>query len=225
MSAPFDLSETDRLLCTTRAVRRRLDLERPVERERILECVRLAQQAPTASNTQTWRWLVVSDAGLRGEIAAVYRSIAHAALPQARRSYVHDAQTQRVYDSAEWLAEHLHRVPVLVLPCVAAPEEPANHAAAAALYGSIFPAVWSFQLALRSRGLGSTLTTLHLYREAEVAKLLGIPDDVRQVGLLPVAYTVGTQFRAARRPPPESIVHWNRWDAGVSSALPSGRTA
>jgi nitroreductase len=223
MSALFDLAETDRLLSTTRAVRRRLDLERPVERERILECVRLAQQAPTASNTQTWRWLVVSDAGLRGEIAAVYRSIAHAALPQARRSYVHDAQTQRVYDSAEWLAEHLHRVPVHVLPCVAAAEPPAGNAAAAALYGSIFPAVWSFQLALRSRGLGSTLTTLHLHREAEVAKLLGIPEDVRQVALLPVAYTVGTQFRAARRPPAESIVHWNRWDAGVSSALPPAR--
>lgn len=211
MSVPFDLAETDRLLSTTRAVRRRLDLARPVERDVILECIRLAQQAPTASNTQTWRWVVVTDAGLRRDIAAVYKGIAEVGLPRARAHYAHDAQTTRVYDSAAWLAEHLHEVPVHVVPCVSGYDPSTGSAAAAALYGSIFPAVWSFQLALRSRGLGSALTTLHLYREAEVAKLLGIPDGVTQVALLPVAYTAGTEFRPARRPPPESIVHWNRW--------------
>lgn len=211
MSAPFDLTETDRLLSTTRAVRRRLDLARPVERDVILECIRLAQQAPTASNTQTWRWVVVTDAGLRREIAGVYKSIAEVGLPRAREQYAQDAQTTRVYDSAEWLAQHLHEVPVHAVPCVSGYDPSTGNAAAAALYGSIYPAVWSFQLALRSRGLGSALTTLHLYREAEVAKLLGIPDDVTQVALLPVAYTVGTEFRPATRPPPESIVHWDRW--------------
>lgn len=214
MSAPFDLAQTDRLLSTTRAVRRRLDLERPVERELLLDCIRLAQQAPTASNTQTWRWLIVSDAGLRAEIAGIYREIAQIGLPQGRKHASKDTQTARVYDSAEWLAEHLHEVPVLVVPCVSGYDPSAGSGMAAALYGSIYPAVWSFQLALRSRGLGSTLTTLHLYREAEVAKILGIPDEVTQVGLLPVAWTVGTDFKPAKRPPPESIVHWNRWQAG-----------
>ena len=213
MSAPFDLVETDRLLSTTRAVRRRLDLARPVGRDVILECIRLAQQAPTASNTQTWRWVVVTDAGLRRDIAAVYKGIAEVGLPRARAQYAQDAQTTRVYDSAEWLAQHLHEVPVHVVPCVSGYDPSAGSATAAALYGSIFPAVWSFQLALRSRGLGSALTTLHLYREAEVAKLLGIPDDVSQVALLPVAYTAGTEFRPARRPPPESIVHWDTWQS------------
>jgi nitroreductase len=213
VSAPFDLTETDRLLSTTRAVRRRLDLERPVERELLLECIDLAQQAPTASNTQTWRWLIVSDAEPRAEIARIYREIARAGLPAARKHGSQDAQTVRVYDSAEWLAEHLHQVPVLVVPCVSGYDPSAGSGMAAALYGSIYPAVWSFQLALRSRGLGSALTTLHLFREAEVAEILGIPDEVTQVALLPVAWTVGTDFKRASRPPPESIVHWNRWRA------------
>jgi len=212
VDAPFDTRETDRLLSTTRAVRRRLDLERPVPRELILDCVRLAQQAPTASNTQTWRWLVITDAELRAGVARIYREIGKPALPQARKLGSQDAQTGRVYDSAEWLVEHLHQVPVFVVPCVSGYDASAGSGMAAALYGSIYPAVWSFQLALRSRGLGSTLTTLHLFREAEVAKILGIPDDVSQVALLPVAWTVGTDFKPAVRPPPESIVHWNRWE-------------
>ena len=209
---PFDLRETDRLLSTTRAVRRRLDLPRPVEREVLPDCIRLAQQAPTASNTQTWRWLVVTDQRLRAQLAAIYRDFARVALPQGRAASAHDPQTGRVYDSAEWLAENLHRVPVHVIPCIRSPYGGAGDpASAAALYGSIFPAVWSFQLALRSRGLGSALTTLHLYRAAEVARLLGIPDDVTQVALLPVAYTRGTEFRPAQRPPAETIGHWERW--------------
>ncbi len=157
-------------------------------------------------------------AGLRRDIAAVYKGIAEVGMPRARAQYVHDAQTTRVYDSAEWLAQHLHEVPVHVVPCVSGYDPSTGSATAAALYGSIFPAVWSFQLALRSRGLGSALTTLHLYREAEVAKLLGIPEGVSQVALLPVAYTVGTEFRPAGRPPPESIVHWNRWQGAEADS-------
>jgi nitroreductase len=212
MSAPFDVAETDRLLATTRAVRRRLDLARPVPRELILTCIGLAQQAPTASNAQSWRWLVVTEAERRRALADLYREVAEGALPQGRRLYAGDAQTRRVYDSAEWLARHLHEVPVHVIPCVLGRVDAAGGAAgAAALYGSIFPAVWSFQLALRSRGLGSALTTLHLFREAEAAALLGIPAGVTQVGLLPVAWTRGADFRAARRPPPESITRFERW--------------
>jgi nitroreductase len=211
MGAPFDLEVTDRLLSTTRAVRRRLDLARPVEREVLLDCIRLAQQAPTASNSQSWRFVVVTDAGLRREIGRIYREIAAAALPGARAQHAAgNPQTGRVYDSAEWLAEHLHEVPVHVIPCVLG-RAGGHPALAAALYGSIYPAVWSFQLALRSRGLGSTLTTLHLLREAEVAKLLGIPEDVTQAALLPVAYTVGGAFRPAQRPGPETIASFERW--------------
>jgi nitroreductase len=212
MDAPFDLKTTDRLLSTTRAVRRRLDLARPVPRELILDCIRLAQQAPTGSNTQGWRWLVVDDATTRAALGQIYREVAESALPMGRQIYASDAQTRRVYDSAEWLGQHLHEVPVHVIPCIEGRfGEEINNAAAASMYGSIVPAVWSFQLALRSRGLGSAYTTLHLFREAEAAKLLGIPDGVLQVALLPVAWTLGTDFKPVQRPPAASITHWNRW--------------
>jgi len=216
MSTPFDLAETNRLLSTTRAVRKRLDLERPVERKTLLECVSLSQQAPTGSNSQTWRWVIIDDPATRKELARLYKQGADAYLEGARSNLdPSNAQTARVYDSAFWLVDHLADVPVHVIPCVIGrlPEKTSN-IMGASLYGSIFPAVWSFQLALRARGLGSALTTLHLLHEREAAELLGIdPDAVSQVGLLPVAYTKGTEFKRAARPAAETIVHWNRWEA------------
>lgn len=215
MSTPFDLKITDALLSTTRAVRKRLDLARPVPREVILECIRLSQQAPTGSNAQTWRWVIVTDAGLRKEIARIYREGGGQYLELARtRAADGDPQTKRVYDSAFWLLDHLADVPVFAIPCVIGrPPSGAPVVAHASVYGSIFPAVWSFQLALRARGLGSVLTTLHLFKEQEVAKLLGIPEGVAQVGLLPVAYTKGTDFQPATRPAPETITSWDRWQS------------
>ena len=213
MSAPFDLSVTDGLLSTTRAVRKRLDLDRPVPREALLECIALSQQAPTGSNSQNWRWLVVTDSEKRAELARLYKEGGAGYLEIARQQLGDEArQTKRVYDSAVWLLENLARVPVHVIPCmVGRLPENATNVAAASMYGSIFPAVWSFQLALRSRGLGSTLTTLHLFSEAEAAKLLGIPEGVSQVGLLPVAYTKGTDFKPAKRDAPETITHFDTW--------------
>ncbi len=214
MSADFDLQTVDRLLCTTRAVRRRLDLTRPVEPKLIHECIALSQQSPTASNRQTWRWLVVSDPELRRALAAIYARAIPAIEAQAKDTPDSDAQTLRVYDSARWLAEHLAEVPLHVIPCVVGrPPEKYVPVLCSSVYGSIVQAVWSFQLALRSRGLGSTFTTVHLLYEREVAELLGIPDDVLQVALLPVGYTQGGDFKRAVRPPPEEITFWNRWGA------------
>jgi nitroreductase len=213
MPAPFDLKETDRLLSTTRAVRKRLDLARPVERSVILDCIRLSMQAPTGSNSQSWRWMVVTDKAKRAELGRLYREVGDQYLEMARNNVpAGDAQTKRVYDSAFWLKDHLHEVPVHVIPCVVGrlPEN-APVGMNAAVFGSIFPAVWSFQLALRSRGLGSALTTLHLFREHEAAKLLGIPENVMQVALLPVGYTVGTDFKVTRRPGPETITSFDQW--------------
>ena len=211
----FDLSVTDALLSTTRAVRKRLDLERPVSRELVRDCLELAVQAPTGSNRQDWRWLVVTDADRRRALAELYRENATDRLATAHREALAAGATQdaRVFDSARYLAERLQDVPVHVIPCIRTghlPAEPSRDAWAR-LMGSIFPAVWSFQLALRARGLGSVLTTLHLRCEAEAAELLGIPEDVMQVGLLPVAYTLGTDFKPARRRPLNEIVHWEQW--------------
>jgi nitroreductase len=210
----IDTRAADELLTTTRAVRKRLDLTRPVPREVILECIRIAHQAPTAGNMQTWRWVVVTHAAKRAAIAELYRACAGdyfaRAIAQARESG--QAQTARVYDSAQYLADHMHEVPALVIPCLTGrPGE--SMPAQAAFYASVYPSVWSFNLALRARGLGTALTTLHLFREKEVAALLGVPDDVTQAALLPVAYTVGGDFKPAQRPPVEDLVSWDQWRA------------
>jgi nitroreductase len=212
MDTPFDLQQTDKLLSTTRAVRKRLDFSRPVEREVLLDCIRLSQQAPTGSNTQMWRWVIVTDKEKRRALSEIYaRGVEF--LSEAKSGVAEgDHQTRRVYDSADYLVEHMHEVPALVIPCVIGrPPEGAPNVVTASIFGSILPAVWSFQLALRSRGLGSAYTTLHLAWEDEVASLLDIPADVLQVALLPVAYTLGTDFKVAQRPPPEEIVHWDSW--------------
>lgn len=213
----FDLSVTDALLSTTRAVRKRLDLERPVPDAVIRECLALTLQAPTGSNRQGWRWLVVTDRQKRERLAQLYRKGAGSYLDDGHAKSVAAgaAQDSRVFASARHLAERLQDVPVHVLPCIRVDHLPPNppRRTWAGLMGSIMPAVWSFQLALRARGLGSVLTTLHLAHEDEAAELLGIPAGVMQVGLLPVAYTIGTDFRPATRPPLDTVLHWNQWDA------------
>ncbi len=209
VNASLDTSATDHLLSTTRSVRKRLDLTRPVEREVVLECLRLGVQAPTASNSQIWRWVVVTDSEKRAALANLYRDAGYEYLrSQANAS---DPQTRRVFESAIYLADHLEEVPVHVIPCVQGRVEEMTNEDAAAFYGSIIPAAWSFMLALRSRGLGSVWTTLHLGREREAATLLGIPDDVTQIALIPVAYTIGTDFKPARRSPVEEITYWDNW--------------
>ena len=206
----FDLAQTDQLLTTTRSVRRRLDLDRPVERQVVLDCIRIAVQAPTGGNAQEWRWLVVDDAATRAALGDLYRRMGDRYLASYRREDMTD-QTNRVLDSAEYLASVLGDVPALVIPCLKGRLADTAPALAAAFYGSIIPAVWSFQLALRSRGLGSCFTTLHLAHEAEARELLGIPDDVTQAALIPVAYTKGDDFKPATRGPVEHITYFNRW--------------
>jgi nitroreductase len=206
----MDIATVDELLSTTRSVRKRLDLTRPVGRDVILECIRLAMQAPTASNAQDWRWMVVTDADKRAAIADLYRSIGAQYLAYAAETEA-NPQTQRVYQSAMSLTDTLAQVPVHVIPCLEQRIDGAELGVAAAAWASIIPAGWSFLLALRSRGLGSVWTTMHLFKEKEVAELLGIPATVTQAALFPVAYTIGTDFRPAKRPPAETITFWNTW--------------
>jgi nitroreductase len=207
---PIDLASVDHVLTTTRSVRRRLDLTRPVEPEVVEECLRLAIQAPTGGNSQGWRWIVVTDADLRAQLAELYRDVATPYLA-AGLGDASSEQQQRVVDSAQYLASVLQDVPVHVIPCLYGDLEGQPNFAAAGAYGSILPAVWSFQLALRSRGLGSVLTTLHLPHADRAAALLGIPDGVTQVALIPVAYFTGDDFKPARRRPVEEITYWNGW--------------
>lgn len=209
MTTPDQLGAIDHLLTTTRAVRRRFDFDRPVDEQVLLECIDIAQQAPTGSNTQGWRFVVITDPGLRGQLAELYRRGAGDYLEQSR-DRARDAQSRRVYESAIYLARNLERVPVHVLPCIHG-RPGADVAGNAGLFGSIIPAAWSFMLALRSRGLGSVWTTLHLHHEREAAELLGIPDTVTQAGLIPVGHYTGTDFRPVRRRPAAEITYWNGW--------------
>ena len=191
-------------------MRFRLDLDRPVERGVIEECLQLAVQAPSSTNQQTWHFVVVTDEELRRGLADLYR--------RAWSDYAGSDPTEEGasdvpgQSSSRYLALNLHRVPVHVLPCVEGRPEGTSAADLAAMYGSIIQASWSLQLAARARGLGGVFTTYHLDYEREAAELLGIPyDRVTQVALMPLAYTRGTDFKRGRRRPLDEVVHWDRW--------------
>jgi nitroreductase len=207
----------DQLLSTTRAVRKRLDLDRDVPPEVIEECLELAIQAPTGSNAQGWRWVVVTDPDKKRKVAEAYRKAWEPYSAQGREVVEkmegpQGAQQKRVISSSQYLADNMERVPVLVIPCILGRlPEGTPEWMWTGLMASIYPAVWSFQLALRSRGLGSTITTLHVMYADDVAAELGIPDTVTQTCLIPVSYTKGTDFKPATRRPVSEITYWNGW--------------
>jgi nitroreductase len=208
----------DELLTTTRSVRKRLDLSRPVPLDLIRECLEIALQAPSGSNRQGWHWIVVTDAGQRRAIGDLYRQAVSEYLASdgsAAKLFADDparaAVQQRVGSSVAWLGEHMGDAPVLVVPCLRFTEgalPPGNQAGS---WGSLLPAVWSYMLAARARGLGTAWTTLHLAYEAEAARILQLPDDVRQGALIPTAYYTGDSFRPAAREPLDSVLHLDRW--------------
>lgn len=206
----------DEVLTTTRSVRKRLDLDKPVPRDVLMECLDIALQAPTGSNSQGWQWVFVEDAEKKKAIADIYRVAATPYLDAPKPQYgdSRDERTPKVVDSAKFLNDHLHEVPVMLIPCLEGRPDGAPAGMSAGFWGSLMPAVWSFMLALRSRGLGSAWTSLHLMGEGEkqTAELLGIPfDKYAQGGLFPIAYTKGTDFKKAKRLPAEELTHWNTW--------------
>ena len=200
----------DELLSTTRAVRKRLDLTRPVEPEVIEECLRMAQQAPTASYSQNWHFVIVTDPAKRAALGELWREVAFPYLQ--RGDGPREGQMARIGDAVVHLADHIHEVPVHVIPCVIGRYEGKSNPLVASMFGSIIPAAWSFMLAARARGLGTVWTTFHLMHERAAAEILGIPyDEVTQVALIPLAYTVGTDFKPGKRKPLDSMVHWDQW--------------
>ncbi|MEM7118707.1 MAG: nitroreductase family protein [Chloroflexota bacterium] len=212
----FDQASADYILSTTRSVRKRLDLTRPVPRDVLEECLRIAIQAPTGGNRQGWRFVVVQDAEKRRQIGDIYKRSFAVYLKDRQVEWAqyegsYGEQMQRVAASAIYLSEVMGEVPAMVIPCIYGRVETADQSAQAGLYGSILPATWSLMLALRARGLGSAWTTLHLRYAAEVADLLGIPDDVTQAALLPIAYFTGETFKPAKRTPMEEITFWDGW--------------
>jgi nitroreductase len=213
MSSLLDLGP-DELLSTTRAVRKRLDLDRPVPDELVRECVALALQAPSGGNVLSMQFVVVRDEAKRQAVGQIYREVYanYKKSPGYPGRPTGDAERDRVQArvaaSADFLGEHLGQAPVLVLGCTSG----SSRARAQAGLGSILPGMWSFMLAARARGLGTAWTSMHLSREQEVAEILRIPyETVAQAVLTPLAFTKGTEFRAAQRPEPETVIHWDTW--------------
>ncbi len=208
---------SDQLLTTTRAVRKRLDLERPVERSIVEECIEIALQAPTGSNRQAWQWLLIDDPATKRKLADLYAEVfnAYMVAPASANYPEGDVRAERrdaVSASAMYLRDHYHEVPVIVVPFQEGRRDGVPSGEQAGFWGSIVPAVWSFMLALRARGMGSAWTTMTCRREAEVGELLGVDHtQYTQAGMFPVAYTIGTDFKPASRVQLDSVIHWNRW--------------
>jgi nitroreductase len=210
----------DQLLTTTRAVRKRLDFERPVPDELVRECIAVALQSPSGSNNPTMQFVVVRDEAKRRAIGEIYRQC-YDTYRQLDGIYIGsidkgsehaNAQQQRSAASADYLGEHMGEAPVLVLGCTLGRADGVPGMVAASLLGNILPAMWSFMLAARCRGLGTCWTTVHLMQEQAVAEVVGIPyDSVQQVCLSPLAFTKGTDFKPAARPDPDTVIHWDTW--------------
>jgi len=206
------------VLKTTRSVRKRLDFDRPVEREIVEECLDIALQAPTGSNSQGWHWIIVEDAAKKKALADIYKANFEIYASMPGREYKDgDTRGERmelVRDSAWYLAEQFHRSPLMLIPAIEGRLDNLPSFATASQWGSLLPAVWSFMLALRERGMGSAWTTIHLMNggEEKAAELLGIPyDRISQGGLFPIAYTKGTDFKPAKREPLSKVLHWDKW--------------
>ena len=211
----------DEVLATTRAVRKRLDFDKPVEPEVIKECLEAALQSPTGSNSQSWQWLVVTDSDQRSALAKLYQQgwelytqmegnvqTAYKGVDEDRIS-----QQSRVLDSATYLAQNFEKVPVMMIPILPGRFEGLPSMASAAMLGSILPGAWSFMLAARERGLGTAWTTIHLMFEEQAAEVLGIDyQSYTQCALITCGYSKGTNFKPAKRPPLETVLHWDRWE-------------
>ena len=212
----FDLAHTDGLLTTTRAVRKRLDLTRPVPRRLILDCVRISTQGPAGGNHQKWRWVIVDDPDKKQVIADAYRRTYAPYIEQQQRAVEragNQGEKNAIIDSSMHLADVLQDVPVLAIPCALGSPDDAGSIGGAAQgwWGSVIPSIWSYCLAARSRGLGTAWTTLHLGDEATVAEALGIPATVTQLACIPTAFHTGNDFKPATRKPAEQVTYWNTW--------------
>ena len=210
----------DEVLTTTRSVRRRLDLDRPVPMEVLDECLEIALQAPTGSLRQDWHFVVSTDRDQCRAVGEIYSRVWHGLVSDdyldraaaAEPEEAHRASWLDMMGSARYLAEHFPEVPAILIPCIDGRLDGAPAGVQALKWGSVIQAAWSFMLAGRVRGLGTCWTTVHLSEEEAVADILGIPyAGVQQVALIPVAYTIGTDFKPGRRKPSDQFVHHNGW--------------
>ncbi len=214
-ASDIDVANADHLLTTTRAVRKRLDLTRPVPRQTILDCIRVSTQSPAGGNYQKWRWMVVDDPDKKLVIAEAYRRT-YAPYIAAQKQAVGEkdpgnSTIDKIMSSSDYLAEILEQVPALVIPCALGHPDQDGSGDNQGWWGSCIPAVWSYMLAARARGIGTAWTTLHLGGAEEVGEALGIPSTVMQLACVPTAYYTGDTFRVGARRPAEEVTYFNEW--------------
>ena len=202
----------DEVLSTTRSVRKRLDVSRPVPRALIDECLELALQAPNGINQNSWRWIVVDDPATVAKLGALYKAVVAENARTLTAKVVGVPGEDKVLESAMSLLEKIEKMPAILVPLVAGRPEGRSAPEQAAMYGSIIQATWSFFLALRERGLGSVWMSAGTRREKEAAEILGIPmDHYTQIGWFPIAYTIGTEFKRAWRKPVSEVRSYNKF--------------
>ena len=204
----FDLDHVDRLLTTTRAVRKRLDLEREVSDKLIFECIDLAEQAPTGGNDASRRWMVIRDQDTKNELGRLYAEVGTLFINARGRLDGTGHPKERVVSSGAYLVENFSKAPVLVMCAIWGIHDNSGQPG---LFDSAIPSAWSFNLALRSRGLGTAYATMLNNKSNEVVELLGIPSGVTTLVCFPVAYTIGHDFSPAPRRPASDITYFDQW--------------
>ena len=206
---PFDIAEIDRLLTTTRTVRKRLDFDRPVPDQVLFDCIDVAEQAPSGGNDASRRWIVVRDEATKQKLGEIYRRNGDFMINVADRLEGTGHGKEHVFSSSAYLVENFAKAPALVIAAIWGVHDNSGRPG---LFDSVIQSAWSFNLALRARGLGSAWTTLLNASVDELAGILGIPDGVTTIVTFPVAYTKGTDFKVADRVPAEKFIRWNSWD-------------
>lgn len=200
----------DHALMTTRGVRQRLDFDRDVDDQIILDCIDVAEQAPTGGNNGSRRWMIIRDQDTKDRMAELYLSAGvDWVIETAKRLEGSGHQNERLMTGARHLGENIARTPALVMPTILGRHDGSGRPG---LFDSVIQSAWSFMVALRARGLGTVWTTMYLNEAPAVAELLDLPEHVTQICLFPVAYTIGTDFKpTSRRYPAREIAYFDRY--------------
>jgi nitroreductase len=197
---------------TTQRAMRRLKPD-PIPEAALRQIMDAAICAPSGGNRQGWSFLVVRDAALRARLGELYREcwgeLIKLPYYAGAAKDPPDSPTGKMLASARHLGEHLGEAPVLILACIAMD---ASVAPSVTTGSSVYPAVQNIMLAARALGIGSCLTTIHRYRDAQVKELLGIPPNIETAALIPLGYPLGKFGRPPRRPLGEVAFadHWGQ---------------
>ena len=192
---------------------RRLD-QREVPEELLVKLIEAANQAPSGSNMQNGRWIIVRDKEVKQQLADLNRKAVEAYLTPlidnpGSLSHQPEVKRKRMVDAVVWQKEHMHEVPALIIACMDFGQKVTSEMAARG-GGSIWPGIQNLLLAARALGLGAAPTTLALGNHKAVAELLNLPESMAAYCLIPVGYPLG-KFGPVTRKPLDEVLKFDRW--------------